>query len=71
MEQLICPLDWKTCERDCPDRYGEGGCLLTTAQELGAKILDFGGVNVGMMFLSNVWPIGAHGMFSMAPIGEG
>lgn len=51
MEQLICPLDGKTCERDCPDRYGEGGCLLTTAQELGAKILDFGGVNVGMMFV--------------------
>ena len=51
MEQLICPLDGKTCERDCPDRYGEGGCLLTTAQELGAKSLDFGGVNVGMMFL--------------------
>ncbi len=24
---------------------------MTTAQELGAKILDFGGGNVGMMFL--------------------
>ena len=23
------------------------------------------------IFLSNVWPIGAHGMFSMAPTGEG
>lgn len=45
MEQLICPLDGKPCEKDCPDRYGdrpEGGCLLTTAQELGAKIFNFG-----------------------------
>lgn len=54
MEQLICPLDGKLCERDCPDRYRDkpdGGCLLTTAQELGAKIFDFGGGDVGMMFL--------------------
>lgn len=54
MKQLICPLDGKPCEADCPDRYQdrpEGGCMLTTAQELGAKILDFGGGNVGMMFL--------------------
>lgn len=54
VKRLICPLDKKPCERDCPDRYTdqpEGGCYLTTAQELGAKILDFGGGNVGMMFL--------------------
>lgn len=53
MEQLTCPLDGKPCERDCPDRYHdrpEGGCMLTTAQELGAKILDFCGGSVGMMF---------------------
>ena len=31
--QLLCPLDGKPCERDCPDRYRdrpEGGCFLTT-----------------------------------------
>ena len=52
MEQLTCPLDGKPCERDCPDRYHdrpEGGCMLTTAQELGAKILDFCGGSGGMM----------------------
>ena len=54
MKQLTCPLDGKPCEADCPDRYHdqpEGGCALTTAQELGAQIIDFGGGNVGMMFL--------------------
>lgn len=54
MRQLICPLDGKPCARDCPDRYRdapEGGCFLTTAQEQGANIIDFGGGNVGMMFL--------------------
>ncbi len=46
MEQLICPLDGKPCEKDCPDRYIDhpsGGCFLTTAQEMGAKIIDLGG----------------------------
>ena len=54
MKQLICPLDGKPCEAGCPDRYRdqpEGGCMLTTAQEQGARIIDFGGGNVGMMFL--------------------
>lgn len=53
MKQLICPLDGKPCEQDCPDRYTdqpEGGCALTTAQELGANIIDFGGGRVGMVF---------------------
>lgn len=42
MEQLICPLDGKPCERDCPDRYPErpeGGCLITTAMGLGSTVL--------------------------------
>lgn len=54
MKQLICPLDGQPCEADCPDRYHdqpEGGCHLTTAQELGAQIINFGGGNVGMLFL--------------------
>lgn len=56
MEQLICPLDGNPCEKECPDRYvdrPEGGCVLTTAQELGAKFLNFGGGNIGMIFTSN------------------
>jgi len=54
MKKLICPLDGKPCKADCPDRYtdqSEGGCFLTTAWELGARIVDFGGGNIGMMFL--------------------
>lgn len=46
MEQLICPIDGQPCEPDCPDRYHdqpEGGCILTTAQELGASITYLGG----------------------------
>ena len=42
MEQLICPIDGKPCEQDCPDRYHdqpEGGCVLTTFLELGGNIL--------------------------------
>lgn len=42
MENLICPLDGKPCEQDCPDRYHdqpEGGCVLTTFLELGGNIL--------------------------------
>mgnify|MGYP000034293190 CR=1 FL=1 len=55
-EDIICPLDGKPCEKDCPDRYIDhpgGGCFLTTAQELGAKIIDLGGGDVGMMFTPN------------------
>lgn len=54
MKQLTCPLDGKPCEADCPDCYKdqpEGGCVLTTAQEQGAQIIDFGGGDVWMMFL--------------------
>lgn len=53
MEQLICPLDGNPCEQDCPDRYIDhpgGGCILTTAQELGASLVNFGSGSVGMIF---------------------
>lgn len=53
MQQIICPLDNLPCEQDCPDRYQnqqEGGCFLTTAQELGATVLALGGNNVGLLF---------------------
>lgn len=42
MNQLICPIDGKPCETDCPDRYTdrpEGGCFLTTAIEFGVNLL--------------------------------
>lgn len=51
MKQIICPLDGHPCAADRPDRYPEGGCMLTTAQEAGAGIIDFGGGRVGMGFL--------------------
>lgn len=54
MKQLRCPLDGKPCAADCPDHYKdqpEGGCILTTAQELGATILPLGGNNIGMLFM--------------------
>ena len=38
MKDIICPLDGKPCEKDCPDRYIDhpgGGCFLTTAQGWG------------------------------------
>lgn len=53
MEQLRCPLDGQPCEQDCPDRYKdqpEGGCLLTTARELGAKIIRLDGNKVRLLF---------------------
>lgn len=51
MRQVICPRDGKPCERDCPDRYQDRpGCILTTAQEQGAKIVNLGGRSVGMLF---------------------
>lgn len=52
-QQVVCPLDGKPCESDCQDRYhdtSDGGCCLTTAQELGGAILDFGGGTVGLLF---------------------
>ena len=54
MKQLICPLDGKSCEADCPDRYRdqpEGGCMLTTAQELGFQIMDLGDGWGGMPYV--------------------
>jgi hypothetical protein len=54
VKDVICPIDGRPCEMDCPDRYLEqpgGGCALTTAQELGAKIIDFGGGDIGMLFV--------------------
>lgn len=42
MKQLVCPIDGKPCEKDCPDRYidrAEGGCVLTTAREMGFNVL--------------------------------
>ena len=49
MNEIICPIDGRSCDPDCPDRYvdqPEGGCILTTASELGCKvfILDEPGV---------------------------
>lgn len=54
MKDVICPLDGRPCEKDCPDRYTDqlnGGCTLTTARELGAKIIDLGGGDIGMLFI--------------------
>ena len=54
MKDVICPLDGQPCEKDCPDRYTDypgGGCVLTTVQELGMKIIDLGHGNIGMMFI--------------------
>ncbi len=36
MSAVLCPLDGKPCEENCPDRYRDepgGGCLLTTLME--------------------------------------
>ena len=38
---ILCPLDGRPCDPDCPDRYidqPEGGCILTTTSELGCKV---------------------------------
>jgi len=56
MRQLICPIDGQTCDPDCPDRYAdqpEGGCFLTTAQEMGAQIMNLGGGDVATVFRPN------------------
>ena len=42
MQEIICPLDGKPCEHDCPDRYvdqPEGGCFITTALEQGFTVV--------------------------------
>lgn len=52
-KDITCPLDRRPCERDCPDRYTdrpEGGCLLTTALELGCTLVDLGGNDVAILF---------------------
>lgn len=41
---MICPVDGKPCDPDCPDRYTdrpEGGCLMTTLQEHSDSLLLF------------------------------
>lgn len=46
MKQRICPLDGKSCEADCPDRYTDdpaGGCILTTVLELGGSVIYLSG----------------------------
>lgn len=56
MEQRICPIDGKPCEADCPDRYRDepaGGCTLTTAVELGAKLIDLSDGDIGILFTPN------------------
>lgn len=53
MKQVICPVDGYPCEKDCTDRYidaPEGGCYLTTMQEMGANIIRLSGGNAGMLF---------------------
>lgn len=42
IQEVICPLDNKPCEHDCPDRYvdqPEGGCFITTALEQGFTVV--------------------------------
>lgn len=42
MEEIVCPLDNKPCEKDCPDRYKdvpEGGCPITTMLEMGICVI--------------------------------
>lgn len=61
MRQIICPLYGKPCEQDCPDRYinqPEGGCLLTTAEELGAQVvvLDEASGTVGCILYASPIP---------------
>lgn len=53
MQDLICPLDGKPCEKDCQDRYidqPEGGCFLTTVQELGFMLVGLGGGDIAAIY---------------------
>lgn len=46
MTDVICPLDGKPCEKDCPDRFvdtPDGGCLLTMSLEIGAHVMYIDG----------------------------
>ena len=50
MNEVICPVDGRPCDPECPDRFTdrpEGGCVLTMAAEMGCKvfILDEEGVH--------------------------
>lgn len=54
MNDRICPIDGKPCEKDCPDRFTDtpdGGCQLTLFQDMGAKIVHLGGQEYGAVFL--------------------
>lgn len=51
-KDIICPLDNRPCEHNCPDRYTdrpEGGCLLTTALEQGCSLIAIHDDNVVIM----------------------
>lgn len=53
MQAITCPIDNTPCDPECPDRFHdqpEGGCILTLAQELGAKLLPLGGGYTAMIF---------------------
>lgn len=42
MNDRICPIDGKPCEKDCPDRFTDtpdGGCLLTLFQDMELPVL--------------------------------
>lgn len=60
MNQVICPLDSRPCEADCPDRYRdrpESGCLLATARELGARLCILDGGRVEIIFTPGEEPL--------------
>lgn len=49
MSDRICPLDGKSCGKDCPDRFTDtpdGGCTLTLVQDMGGKVLYSSGQDV-------------------------
>lgn len=42
MNEIICPIDGRPCDPDCPDRYidqPDGGCILTTVAELSDSVI--------------------------------
>ena len=49
MTDVICPLDGKPCEKECPDRFvdtPDGGCLLTMALGVGASVMYLDGRSI-------------------------
>ena len=49
MNEVICPVDGRPCDPECPDRFmdlPEGGCVLTLEMDLGAlsvgRVYDYG-----------------------------